>query len=258
MGVLQRVVSAASFLGFSPYHFAATVKSTPAFLRQMRAYKALNAGPFPVSTADLEPVLTDYRAQAGIARGHYFHQDLWGARKVVARRPRQHIDIGSRIDGFVAHVLTVMPVTVIDIRPLESDVDGLTFHQGDATHLGNIADSSVESLSSLHAVEHIGLGRYGDAVDPEGWLKALGEFKRVLAPGGFLYLSVPIGRQRLCFNAHRVFAPQTIVEACAPLRLASFAAVDDHDRFVPDASLHGFADARFSCGLFEFRKDAEP
>jgi len=251
------MLSAAAFLGFSPYHFAATLKNTPAFFRQMRAYRAVRSAAFPVSRPDLEPILTDYRAQAGIARGHYFHQDLWAARKIAARRPQTHVDIGSRIDGFVAHLLTVMPVTVIDIRPLESDVEGLTFHQADATRLDGIADGSVESLSSLHAVEHIGLGRYGDAIDPDGWRKAIDQFKRVLKPGGYLYLSVPIGRQRLCFNAHRVFYPRTIVDACAPLRLVSFSAVTDADRMVATPTLDEFDHASFSCGLFEFQKADE-
>ena len=254
MGLFKRVLSTAAFFGFSPYHFAATLKNTPAFVRQMRAYRALPNGAFPVSKPDLEPILTDYRAQAGIARGHYFHQDLWAARRIAARRPTRHVDIGSRIDGFVAHVLTVMPVTVIDIRPLESDVDGLTFQQGDATRLDGIPDGSIPSLSSLHAVEHIGLGRYGDAIDPDGWRKALEQFKRVLAPGGVLYLGVPIGRQRLCFNAHRVFYPRTIVDACAPLTLVSFSAVDDGDRMVASPRLDQFDSANFSCGLFEFQK----
>ena len=252
MALFQRLLSTAAFLGFSPYHFAATLRNAPVFVRQLRTYRRLNTGPFEAAGRDLEPILTDYRAPAGIARGHYFHQDLWAARKIAARRPARHVDVGSRIDGFVAHLLTVMPVTVIDIRPLESDVEGLTFFQADATRLDNIPDGSIASLSSLHAVEHIGLGRYGDTVDPEGWVKALAQFKRVLAPGGVLYLSVPIGRERLCFNAHRIFRPRTIVDACTPLQLVSFAAVDDADRMHASASLDAFDDARFSCGLFEF------
>jgi hypothetical protein len=256
MAVFRRIVSTAATLGFNPYLLAETVRNAPRFFRELRAYRRLSAGDatFPLALEDLEPVLADYRAQAGIARGHYFHQDLWAARKILARRPAHHVDVGSRVDGFVAHVLTAMPVRVIDIRPLDSDVDGLTFQQGDATDLRGIATGSIESLSSLHAVEHIGLGRYGDSVDPDGWRKALGEFRRVLAPGGRLYLSVPVGRQRVCFNAHRIFDPRTIVEACAPLSLASFSAVGDDDRLRRDVPLDSVASARYACGLFEFQQ----
>jgi hypothetical protein len=56
----------------------------------------------------------------------------------------------------VAHVLSFMPVSVMDIRPLTSNVPGLTFVQADAINLLGISDGSVESLSSLHATEHFG------------------------------------------------------------------------------------------------------
>jgi hypothetical protein len=63
-------------------------------------------------------MLLDYSSQAGVAGGHYFFQDLWAARKIFAVHPEKHFDIGSRIDGFVAHVLSFMAVSMMDIRPL--------------------------------------------------------------------------------------------------------------------------------------------
>lgn len=250
------MVSTFATVGVNPYLFVSGLRHAPRFIREYRTYRRLQTDDFPLTTDDLQPILADYRGQAGIARGHYFHQDLWAARAIVARAPARHVDIGSRIDGFVAHLLTVMPVSVIDIRPLESDVDGLTFQQGDATHLSAIPSDSLESVSSLHAVEHIGLGRYGDAVDPDGWRKALAELRRILAPGGRLYLSVPVGRQRVCFNAHRIFHPATIVAACAPLRLINFSAVGDDERLHVDVPLETVAAANHACGLFLFTKDA--
>ena len=254
--LFRRLVSMAAMAGVNPYLLLATARNMPRFVRECRAYQRLQDDDFPLSAKELQPIFIDYGDQAGVARGHYFHQDLWAARAIVARRPSRHVDVGSRIDGFVAHLLTVMPVVVIDIRPLESEVEGLTFQQGDATHLTGIASGSVESLSSLHAVEHIGLGRYGDTVDPEGWRKAISEFRRILAPGGVLYFSVPVGRQRVCFNAHRIFHPRTIVEACAPLRLTGFSAVGDDERFHPDVPPESVASAEHACGLFTFTKDA--
>lgn len=254
MALLRRLVATSAVFGLNAYQFVATIRNAPRFYRHLREYRRLEQHGFPFSATNLEPILTDFRAAAGIARGHYFHQDLWAARKIVARAPKHHVDVGSRIDGFVAHLLTVMPVTVIDIRPLENDVDGLRFVRADATRLDMFASASVESLSSLHAIEHIGLGRYGDSIDPNGWSKALSELNRILAPGGRLYLSVPIGKQRLCFNAHRVFRPRTIIEACTGLQLVSFSAVDDSDRLVQDASPDAFDNAQLACGLFEFTK----
>jgi SAM-dependent methyltransferase len=186
--------------------------------------------------------------------GHYFHQDLWAARKIRERSPSEHFDVGSRIDGFVAHVLTFMPVTVIDIRPMSEPIEGLGFIQADATDLSSIADASLESVSSLHAVEHFGLGRYGDTVDPTGASRAMAALSRVLKPGGRLYFSVPIGRERLCFNAQRIFSPDTVLRAFSDLELVSFAAVDDAGHLVVGSAPEDFREANYSCGLFEYTK----
>jgi SAM-dependent methyltransferase len=204
--------------------------------------------------ADLHPVLEDFGADAGHASGHYFFQDLWAARKIFERRPQRHIDIGSRMDGFVAHLLTFMPVTVLDIRPLASEVPGLEFVQADATNLVGLADSSVDSISSLHAVEHFGLGRYGDEVDPDGWRKAMISLQRVLRPGGRLYFGVPVGHERLCFNAHRIFAPTQVLETFVDLKLVSFAGVGDSGKFLGDIRPEQLATSEYACGLFEFTK----
>ena len=77
---------------------------------------------------------------------------------------------------------------------------------------------------------------------------------RVLKPGGKLYFSVPIGIERVAFNAHRVFAPSTIRETFAELELVSFAAVDDNDCFHADATSQPLDSAQFACGLYEFTK----
>jgi SAM-dependent methyltransferase len=203
---------------------------------------------------ELYPVLDDKSAEAGAASGVYFHQDLWAARKVCDRRPPRHLDVGSRIDGFVAHLLTFMPVEVVDIRPLTSDVSGLRFVQEDGTTLETIPTASVESVSSLHAVEHFGLGRYGDPIDPDATFAAMRALARVLKPGGYLYFAVPIGRERVVFNAHRVFAPATVISNMDELTLESFAAIDDSGRLHDPAKPGDYTNADYSCGLFEFRK----
>ena len=196
----------------------------------------------------------DFNQEAGSARGHYFFQDLWAARKIYSQRPQKHVDIGSRIDGFVAHLLVFMPVDVVDIRELHSDVEGMSFCRADATDLSGFEDNAVVSLSSLHAVEHFGLGRYGDRVDPEACFKAMRGLARVLKPGGRLYFSVPIGKERVQFNAHRIFSPFTILDNFGNLKLISFSAVDDTGKFDPQATVNKYIDAEYSCGLFEFTK----
>ena len=228
----------------------------PRYWRERREFTRLSANAArPIPMGRPMPIVNEYRAQAGVATGQYFHQDLWAARKVFERRPARHVDVGSRVDGFVTHVLSFMDVTLVDVRPLESAVRGLTFVQADATTMSGFADGSVDSLSSLNAVEHFGLGRYGDPLAPDAWAEALESFARVLAPGGRLYLGVPIGRERVEFNAHRVLSPRTILDVLRGLRLVSFAAVDDADCLVDPAEPGRFEAANYSCGLFEFTKD---
>jgi len=200
------------------------------------------------------PILTDREAAAGTASGSYFHQDLWAARKIFERRPEAHVDIGSRIDGFVAHLLSFMPVKVVDIRRLQSKVAGLTFLQDDATQLSRVEDNSILSLSSLNAAEHFGLGRYSDPVDPEACFKFMRALQRVLAPGGSLYFSVPVGRERVDFNAHRVFAPKTILDCFSVLQLVSFSLVADDDQLYEDIDPMSIPKSELACGLFEFTK----
>ena len=243
------------FLGGDPRAAFRSVRNLPRFVRTVAQYRAAcSGGPFPLTASDLYPALQDFDADAGEATGHYFFQDLWAARKIFQRRPECHIDVGSRIDGFVAHLLTFMPVTVIDVRPLTSRIPGLDFVRADATNLDGFSDRSVDSVSSLHAIEHFGLGRYGDSVDPDGWRKALLALQRVLRPGGRLYLSVPVGRERLCFNAHRIFSPMRVIETVAELDLVSFAGVDDSGRFLDGVKPERLANQEYACGLFEFTR----
>jgi SAM-dependent methyltransferase len=124
---------------------------------------------------------------------------------------------------------------------------------GDITRL-DYAAGSLDSVSSLHVVEHVGLGRYGDALDPHGSERALSELARVVAPGGRLYVSVPIGRETVCFNAHRVFDPDTITRAVSPLVMDSFALVTDAGGFIAQARVEQARQQRYGCGLFTFRR----
>jgi len=206
---------------------------------------------------NLYPRLNDRFAGAGVASGHYFHQDVWAARRVFDAAPSEHVDVGSRVDGFVAHLLTFRAVTVIDLRPLDGGDSRLRFLQADIRSLPQ-PDRSVESLSCLHAIEHVGLGRYGDGIDPRGHIKAMRELQRVVADGGRLYFSAPIGWERLEFNAHRILAPKTILKAFDELALLEFSAVDDEGRLIERAEVSEFENATYACGLFLFERPSPP
>lgn len=253
----------AAFSLFSRWFFSpltlgnATVsrlRGLPHFFRNLRQYSRGNARPtFRFSLGDSWYRSFDRFSNAADVSHHYFHQDLWAAKKIFDAGTKEHVDVGSRVDGFIAHLLTFCRVTYVDVRPLSLDWEGFSSRQGLITALP-FADNSVPSLSSLHVVEHIGLGRYGDPVDPEGSWKAARELARVLAPGGRLLIGIPTGQERVAFDAHRIFDPQTTREMFSGLELVEFSFVTDQSRFVQAASFEEARRASYGCGLFEFRK----
>lgn len=121
-------------------------------IQDMDLYEASNTDArFKVKEEFLHLIVNEKDKEAGIPSPHYFVQDIWGANKVFRNNPTCHYDIGSRLDGFIAHLLTFREVYYIDIRPLPYDIPGLYFVQGDATTLDKIENDTVESLSCFHA-----------------------------------------------------------------------------------------------------------
>jgi hypothetical protein len=243
--------------GLDPRLILKSILGFPAYLNNLSKLIAVwfrnGTGDFKIATC---PVLSDAASSSGVAKGHYFHQDLWAARCIHAIMPAQHIDVGSRVDGFVAHLLTFMNITVIDVRPLVSKVPGLAFVQKDMMSENDADGLSSESVSCLHALEHFGLGRYGDPFDWNGWRKGLVNLAQIVKVGGRLYLSVPIGPQVVEFNAHRIFAPQTIINEAEKLGLSlhEFSFIDDDGDFHGGVKVDEAVGCSFGCGCFEFIK----
>jgi len=236
--------------------FIAAMRALPYYFSNRRRYGAqLSPGEgFPLAGSGWHFATADRFRTAAETSNHYFWQDLWAADWLFRSGLRQHVDVASRLDGFVAHLLCFCEVTYVDLRPLTAVWPTLHYVQGSILKLP-FADGSIMSLSCLHVLEHIGLGRYGDPVDPSAYRQAAGELSRVLAIGGVLLLGVPVGRERLCFDAHRVFDPATVEAIFKPLQLQEFNVIPDRaDRVVYNA---GFDEARqnsFACGLFVFRR----
>lgn len=185
------------------------------FWNSYHRYKQLANLDEQPSLEHLYPCLGDDTAETPI-EPTYFYQDTWAFEKIVKQRPSEHVDVGSH-HKFVALLSKVVSVTMVDIRPLSLPLDTLEFKAGSILELP-FENDSVESLSSLCVVEHIGLGRYGDPLDPMGTKKAIAELCRVLAPGGHLYLSVPVGDQSIvAFNAGRIFSLNHLFEVFKPL-----------------------------------------
>jgi hypothetical protein len=205
------------------------------------------------------PCLTDYYGQSGIAHGHYFYQDLLVAQKIFARQPGKHVDVGSRIDGFVAHVASFREIEVLDIRKLTSVARNIIFHPCDLLDLPSQFHQYSDSLSCLHVFEHLGLGRYGDPIDIDGHIKGLSNLAKMLKPGGTLYLSAPFGVERIEYNAHRVFDLGTILALIErSLEVVEFSMVYDAEELHVDADLQSAVRRssryRFALAIFELRK----
>jgi hypothetical protein len=201
-----------SQLGIDIQKLFRSLRGLNAFAKDWRRFKSDYHGEMTVM-----PCLHDRYDESGIAKGEYFWQDLSVAQWIAASLPAKHVDVGSRIDGFVAHVASFREIEVFDVRPISNHIPGVIFKQADFMQSAVAADFDAsdgycDSLSCLHALEHFGLGRYGDPIDVRGYEKGIANLAKLLQREGRLYLSTPIGRQRVEFNANWVFNPQTIIQ----------------------------------------------
>ena len=210
---------------------------------------------FSLKFSDFYPQIKDKTVRTGFDR-HYVYHTSWAARIVKEINPFRHIDISSSL-YFAGIVSAFMPVEFYDYRPADIVLDNLASKQGNLMHLP-FADNSLQSLSCMHVVEHIGLGRYGDPIDPEGDMKAIWELKRVLAPSGSLLFVVPIGGMaRIQFNAHRIYMYAQIREYFSDFELKEFALIpEDGSRggLIRNADPKLADKERYGCGCFWFIK----
>jgi SAM-dependent methyltransferase len=227
-----------------------------------QTYRRLAAHPAPrfdLSTRDLKLVLGEASAQTEFDR-HYIFHTAWAARILSGTRPIRHVDVGSSL-YFVTGVSAFVPVEFVDIRPARLRLEGLRASAGSLAALP-FADGTVDSLSCMHVLEHVGLGRYGDPVDYDGDRIAAAELARVLAPGGRLLMVVPIGaRARIQFNAHRIYEAGQLTAMFEGLELETFTLIPDDAAdgdLVTDPSPELLARQRYACGCFVLRRPAAP
>lgn len=227
----------------------ATLLMYARYFRQLCAYKRMGGD---IEWKSLHPILGEASPFSSYDP-HYLYQDAWAVRRIVQNAPSVHIDVGSRVD-FVAFLSCILPVVGIEYRPLRAVLDQFFPVQADLLHLP-LRSQSCPSLSCLHVAEHVGLGRYGDPLNPLGTAQAMNELNRVLAPKGNLYFSVPVGKSKVCFNAHRILSPLAVLEAFSDLKLEAFAAVTDDGCFREDLAVDDLKGAKYACGLFHFVRE---
>ena len=249
------------FLSFHPRMMFINIKGIPTFFRTKREFKKLtkiHKNDFPIKKNF--PCLYDIQDNAGTLSGDYFHQDLLVAQAIYKANPVKHVDIGSRTDGFVAHVASYREIEIFDIRSVENKISNIKFVQLDFMSDNIQYQEYTDSISSLHAIEHFGLGRYGDPLDVNGHIKGLDNIYKMLKPGGIFYFSVPIGKQRIEFNAHRVFGIPYILDYIKDkYTLNSFSYVDDSGELhkeieITPEVIDKCGKLNFGCGIFTLQK----
>jgi hypothetical protein len=205
------------------------------------------------------PCLHDKYDNSWVCKWHYFHQDLIVAQEIFKENPKKHVDIASRVDWFVAHIATFREIEVLDIRKLDSKVKNIKFKQADLMNIWDDMKDYTSSISCLHAIEHFWLWRYWDSIDINWHIKGLDNIYMMLKKWGILYLSTPIWKQRIEFNAHRVFSVKYLYDYLIDkYEIEKFAYVDDNWDLHENVDIKWWFKnsfwCRFWCWLFKLRK----
>jgi hypothetical protein len=221
------------------------------FFGDYSRFKKNADGRFANSIKDIYPCLKDKITTTPFDQ-HYIYHPAWAARILAETKPALHIDISS-ILSFSSIVSAFVPVKFYDYRPAQLQLPGFTSDFADLAQLP-FADASVTSISCMHTIEHIGLGRYGDAIDPNGDLKAINELKRVVAPNGSLLFVTPVGKPKIEFNAHRIYSYEQITSYFTGMQLTEFSLIPDTGGLIKNADPALVKEQNYGCGCFWFKK----
>lgn len=241
--------------GLDPIKFFKAIRGLPFYINDLFEFKKTYKG-----RLFIKPCLGDRFDEGGSSKGEYFWQDLIVARWIHKKNPKIHVDVGSRFDGFVAHLASFREVEVFDVRPITTEIPGIKFTQADLMDASKITNDYCDSLSCLHALEHFGLGRYGDPINAQGYVNGIQNLSLLLQQGGTLYLSVPIGKERVEFNANYVFDPRKIIKTAAinNLKIVSLIIIGNdgipQEITVSDNLLEKIGNNYYSLGIFSFLK----
>lgn len=252
---LLRAHAIAVEFGMDFPRFIRALCRTPRYVRHLARFRKSHPGVLGIA-----PCLSDWDEEAGSSDNEYFWQDLLVAQMIFQANPRRHIDAGSRLDGFIAHVASFRQIEILDVRPMSREIPNVRFRRHDFSKPVPGLSGCSDSVSCLHALEHFGLGRYGDDLDPSGFERGFSSLADLLAAGGRLYLSVPVGRSAVAFNSHRVVDPEAVLALAAGhgLRPQSFTSIGPLGSIetlaVSDPRFAALGQLRYTLGVFVFQK----
>lgn len=221
------------------------------YLSDLNRFKSKSDKRFTIRTADIYPCLKDTITTTPFDH-HYTYHPAWAARILAQTKPVYHVDISS-ILSFSTIISAFVPVKFYDYRPANLAISNLKSGFANLKQL-DFADNSISSLSCMHTIEHIGLGRYGDEIDPQGDIKSINELKRVLKQDGDLLFVTPVGKPKIEFNAHRIYSYEQIIEYFSPLSLKEFSLIPDAGGIIMHADPALVKQQDYGCGCFWFKK----
>jgi hypothetical protein len=249
---VRRAIYVLRQFGIDPIRFFNASRFIFRYLKDYASFRVKTSHPTKIKFL---PSLNDFNDSAGAADGHYFWQDLICAQWINEENPEKHFDVGSRVDGFIAHLLANREVILLDIRPLPYKVPRLTVIEGNIQIESMRNAEQYNSVSSLHSIEHFGLGRYRDPIDPLGHEKGLRNLAALVKNKGSLYVSFPIGSQAVEFNSQRIIDPLWPQEILKDFTLEKFVLIPWRGLPIENV-IPGEIDCKVfgQAGLYKFKK----
>jgi len=203
------------------------------------------------------PILGEHNLPSSSFDLQYFYQDLLVANYIFKKDPVRHIDIGSRVDGFVSHVASFRKIEIFDIRPNIFHHQNIIFNQADFMKQNILEQEITDSLSCLHTIEHFGLGRYGDRINPNGHIDGFNNILKLLKKNGFFYFSIPVSKfNRVYLHSERTFDPKEVLKWAKDLQLMQFDLIDEKGNIFYNLNLknNSFSNLVYGCGIYTFKK----
>ena len=207
---------------------------------------------FPLSWKNRLPCTTDKTIETTFD-SHYIYHPAWASRILAQTRPDLHIDISSTLH-FCTMLSAFMPVKFYDYRPADLVLSNLSSERADLLDLP-FESNSIASISCMHTIEHVGLGRYGDPLDYDGDIKAINELIRVTRQGGDILFVVPIGQSKIMFNGQRIYSYEQVQEYFTNCTLLSFSLIPDNGPILNNADPSLVKDQTYGCGCFWYKKN---
>ncbi len=257
--LLKKIIpkySSLYFVGLGIYKEWGNITQQSSYRNSFKKFKNLSKlsdqpKRFEVSWDNRRPYLYDNTVETPFDH-HYVYHPAWAARILAKTKPSEHVDISSTLH-FSTIVSAFIPIKFYDYRPAKLNLKGLSSKRGDLNNLP-FETESISSISCMHTIEHIGLGRYGDPLDYDGDIKAINELQRVTKTAGDILFVTPVGKPLLVFNAHRIYGYKQIIEAFNNCQLEEFTLITDEAEIITNANEELSDQQQYGCGCFWFKK----